>query len=179
MLASSVTTPGNGLATTQAGVPFKPNVSMTLEEIYTGFRGMMIGRSATVAALYETGMYAGSNLISAGIGGYAVGTAFTHVAQTYMPDWYYGTFVDVVGDAVNWSTNFALQVATFTATNVLQLAGYQISTAATMQVPAAAQQSMQDTGGDFGVTAAWNTYYPNGMPGSCPRGEKCPAIPLQ
>ncbi len=167
---------GGGLLAPTAGT-FKPNVGMTLEEIYTGFRGMMVGRAAVTAALYETTVYAGIQLSAAWVGGYSFGTGLTMLAQTYAPDWYYGPFVDTVGNTADWLNATVYTIGGFYGSAIYDLGHFESVTAPTMGVPAASQYSMRDTGGDFGVTGAWTTYYIN-MPAKCPRGYTC-APPMQ
>jgi hypothetical protein len=162
---------GAGLAEPMAGA-FKPNVSMTLQEIYSGFRGMMVGRLAATAALYETTAYAGLQLSLAWGAGYSFGTGLTYLAQTYAPDWYYGTFVDFVGNTYTWFDNTVTTIGGYVGSGVYDLGHYESDIAPVLGVPAVAQQSMRDTGGDFGVTSAWSTYY--NLPATCPRGQKCP-----
>jgi hypothetical protein len=157
--------------------PFKPNVSLTLEETYTGFRGMMVGSSAATAALYETTVYAGTQLVFAWGVGYGFGTGLTWVAQKYAPDWYYGPFVDTVGGGVDWFQNTVNTVGHFYGSSIYDLGHYESDVAPVMSVPVPAQHSMQDTGGDFGVTGAWNTYYVDNSGNSCARGQKCPTQP--
>ena len=162
---------GGTLAPMQSA--FKPAVSMTFDELYTGFRTLQVGSMAGTGALYETMMYSGLQLSGAYAGGYAIGTGLTWVAQTYFPDWYSNTFVPLVGDSVVWFQNTANTVGSFYGGAVYDLGHYEAATAPVLSVPTPAQHSMQDTGGDFGVTSAWNTVYLNGG-GSCPRGQKCP-----
>lgn len=175
--AGAVTLAGAGSTRiAAAGTPFKPAVNMTLDEIYTGFRGAAIGRGAVTAALFETGMYSGVYLYGAWKVGYAFGSELTELAQTYAPDWYYGTFVNWVGDAVTWTNNWVNETAALASTTMLGLGSYQQSTAPTWSVPPGAQETMRDTGGDFGVTEAWNDYYVTNV---CTRGAKCPTRPTQ
>lgn len=169
LMASSA---GAGLAQPMAG-GFKPNVGMTLQEIYTGFRGMVVGRAAVTAALYETTVYAGLQLSIAWSAGYSIGTGLTTLAQTYAPDWYYGTFVDQVGNTTSWFNSTVNAIGYYVGSSVFDLGHYEASSAPIMSVPIGAQNTLRDTGGDFGVTGAWTTYYYN-PPDTCPRGQKCP-----
>jgi hypothetical protein len=152
---------------------FKPAISMTFDQLYTGFRTLQVGSMASTAALYETMVYSGMQLSGAYAGGYAVGTGMTWLAQTYAPDWYYGTFVNAVGNTVDWFQTTANTVGSFYGSSIYDLGHYEAATAPVMNVPSTAQTSMQDTGGDFGVTSAWNTVWVN-APSNCPRGQKCP-----
>jgi hypothetical protein len=164
---------------------FKPSTGMTLDEIYTGFRGMQVGSMGGTAALYESTFYAGTQLTIAWGAGYGFGTGLTYLAQTYIPDWYYGTFVDAVGNTADWFQHVVDTAGNFYGSSIYDLGHYESSTAPAMGVPSAAQSSMQNTGGDFGVTSAWQTIWINpptggggggGGGGGCAPGEKCPPV---
>ena len=151
---------------------FKPATSMTFEQLYTGFRTMQVGSMAGTAALYETMVYAGTQLSGAYIGGYAAGTALTWVAQTYMPDWYYGTFVDAVGSTVDWFQNTTNTVGSFYGSSIYDLGHYEVDTAPKMNVPAGAAAEMGSSGGDAGVTQAMVVYVYAGS-GGCTYAWSC------
>ncbi len=110
---------------------------------------------AAPGALYETLFYAGQELTWAASGGYAVGTGLTYVAQTYAPDWYYGTFVDTVGNTATWFQNTYNNIVTYSSQSTSELASYQQAVAPVMTVPSIAQMTLAATGGDAFVTDAW------------------------
>ena len=149
---------------------FKPVVSMTFQQLYTGFRTMQVGSMAGTAALYETMVYAGAQLSGAYAGGYAIGTGLTWVAQTYMPDWYYGTFVDTAGDTVNWFQNTANTIGSL-GSSLSDLGQYQINLIPTMGVPSPAASQMESSGGDAYVTEPMVVYLAGG--GGCTFAWNC------
>jgi hypothetical protein len=151
---------------------FKPAVSMTFEQLYVGFRTLQVGSMAGTAALYETMVFAGKNLGIAYSSGYAVGTGLTWVAQTYMPDWYYGTFVDAVGNSVNWFQNTANTVGTLLGTSVYDLGHFELQTTPTMSVPSPAVELMETSGGDWQITSEM-VDYSLGAGRHCQRGTGC------
>ena len=151
---------------------FKPNVSMTLQEIYTGFRGMMIGESAATAALYETTVYAGGQLGQVFIGGYTVGTGLTMLAQTYAPDWYNGTFVNTVGNSVDWFQNTANTVGGFWGSQIYDLGHYEQQIAPTLGVPKTVQVTISQYGGDDDFESAWEDFSASSG-GSCGQDRSC------
>lgn len=164
-----------GGATLSPMQTFKPVTSMTFEQLYTGFRTMQVGSMAGTAALYETMVYAGGQLTAAYGGGYLIGTGLTWVAQTYLPDWYYGTFVDAVGDSVQWLQNAANTVGSFYGSSIYELGNYEINTAPTMSVPSAALAQMEASGGDAYVTRPMVVYLYGG--GGCVHAWDCHQSP--
>ncbi|HEY9024957.1 MAG TPA: hypothetical protein VIP05_11700 [Burkholderiaceae bacterium] len=161
-------TGGGALSPTQT---FKPVVSMTFEQLYTGFRTMQVGSMAGTAALYETTVYAGGQLGAAYAGGYAIGTGLTWVAQTYLPDWYYGTFVDAVGSTVDWFQSVANTVGSFYGSSIYDLGQYEINIAPVMNVPSGAVSRMETSGGDAYVTQPMVVYLYGG--GGCVYAWDC------
>jgi hypothetical protein len=149
---------GGTVAPMQTG-PFKPSTGMTLDEIYTGFRGMQVGEMAGTAALYETTFYAGTQLTIAWGAGYGFGTGFTYLAQTYTPDWYYGSFVDLVGSSVDWFQSTVDTAGSYWGGAAYDLGHFEQSIADPMSVPGPARTALKTTGGDFNVTSAWVVYY--------------------
>lgn len=154
------------------GTGFKPNVSMTLDEIYTGFRGMTIGETAVTAALYETAAYAGLQLTVAWGAGYGFGTGISNLMQTYAPDWYSNTFVPLVGNTVTYLQNVVDKVGSFYGGSLYDLGHYESSFAPTFSVPTGDQVQMETTGGDNGVTSAWQFFYSSGPTNKCPQNPQ-------
>ncbi|MBS0447829.1 MAG: hypothetical protein JSR59_17965 [Proteobacteria bacterium] len=133
---------------------FTPQVSMTLEQLYSGFRSMQVGAMASQAAVYETGMYAGKNLIAAWGIGYGFGTGITYLMQEYTPDFYNDTFVPAVGGTISSAVNFVQNLVTtvyhdYTQMQTDPLGNYEKSTIPTFGVNSSAQNTMGITGGDF------------------------------
>lgn len=160
-----------GGATTMSGT-FTPSVSMTLEQLYAGFRSMQVGSMATTGAIYETAAYAGRNLVIAWGLGYAFGSGITYLMQEYEAAFYYGTFVNWVGEPVAWVNNLVLQTYYF-GSNVQGLGSYQSSTLPTMGTTSPQIGSMGSTGGDWATEGAYETFE-GGSGDTCPRGESCP-----
>lgn len=161
---------GAGGPTTMAG--FTPSVSMTIEQLYAGFRSMQVGSMATTGAVYETAAYAGRNLVIAWGIGYGFGSAITYVMQEYEPDFYYGTFVNWVGEPVDWVQNFVLTTFNY-GSNITGLGSYQSSTLPTYGTTSTQIGSMGSAGGDWGTESAYETFE-GGNGGSCRPGQKCP-----
>lgn len=175
--SSLVTTTGvqmdsGGITPMQSG--FKPAVSMTLEQLYTGFRTMQVGSWATSAAVYETLFYASGHLGKAASAGAAIGYGLTTVAQLYAPDWYYGSFVPAVGDSVSYLSQAVTSAIMYGTQSTSKLGQYQQAVAPVMAVPSIAQMTMEATGGDAGVEMPWYEFSGGGGGGSgCKVGEEC------
>jgi hypothetical protein len=129
---------------------FKPQVSMTFEQLYTGFRSMQVGSMATPAAIYETAMFAGKNLGAAGYLGWQVGSWIDSAMRAEAPDFYYGTFVNVVGGPVTYATNLVNAVATDLG-NAQTLGQLQANNMVPMGISQAVSNSMGATGGDWSM----------------------------
>jgi hypothetical protein len=151
---------------------FTPEVTMTLDEIYIGFRTMQVGCMATTGALYETAAYAGAELYAAWTAGYWFGGQLTTMMQTYEPDFYYGTFVNWVGVPADWLQDLVYTTYSY-GTNLSGLGSYQSTTLPTMGTTTSQINSMGNLGGDWGTELGYETFEGGGG-GACPRGQKCP-----
>jgi len=155
---------------TDAG--FVPQVTMSLDEIYLGFRTMQVGSMATTGAMYETAAYAGGHLYAAWTVGYWFGGQLSTMMQTYEPDFYYDTFVPAVGAAADWLQDLVFNTYTY-GTNLTGLGSYQNTTLPVMGTTSSQLSSMGSFGGDWATEAGYETFEGGGGSG-CPRGQKCP-----
>ncbi len=171
------------MSATKAGVvaPMQtaPTADMTLNEIYLNFRTMPVGAMSVQAALYETGAYAGKNLVVAWGVGYAFGTLITDLMQTYAPTWYYGTFVPVVGGSVsgtaNWLQNFVTKTYNLMLSNQTNNLGqFESDTIPILGVPVGAEKSMGSTGGDLGMENEYEDLVSSGGRHDCIGGTCAP-----
>jgi len=160
---------GVGEAGVMASGSFTPSVSMTLEEIYLGFRSMQVGSMAVTGAIYETAAYAGIELYAAWTGGYWFGGEITGLMIKYEPDFYYDQFVPWVGDTATWVQNLVSTTHSLTP-RPSDWGQYQSTTMPTMGTTYTQTSSMGSMGGDWGTEAGYETFE-SGSGGS---GKSCP-----
>ena len=168
-LGSAVARVGiGGTLTAQAG--FTPVVTMTLEQIYLGFRGMQVGSLAAYGALYETAVFAGKDLIAAYGAGYAAGSGITWLMQTYTPTFYSDDFCEWVGAPVTWLQNFAVHTYNLYSNSWL-LGQYESETMPLFDTTVGQQNLMGSMGGDWGMTDEYEGFVGGGDP--CRDGSNC------
>jgi hypothetical protein len=164
-----------GGVSTMAG--FTPSTSMTLEQLYSGFRTMGVGSMAGTAAIYETAMYAGRNLVVAWGAGYAFGSGITYMMQEYTPDFYYNTFVPAVGGTIANTITYVQNTVTTVYNDYFNgaataLGNFQMGTIPVYGNSPTVESDMGATGGDFGMEYEFMEVSGGGGGGSpCGRGS--------
>ena len=144
---------------------FTPQVSMSFEELYAGFRSMQVGSMAVAGAVYELAAYSGKYLVVAWGIGYGFGTGITYLMQEYEPDFYNDTFVNWVGAPVDWVQNFVL-TSYNKGSNVQDLGQYQSTTLPTYGTSSSQIDSMGSMGGDWGTEYGYESFESAGGGGS-------------
>jgi hypothetical protein len=135
----------------------------TPSEIYLDIRTAPFGSISRLGALAET-----FSIVSAGVGiawygGQAIGNVANYLLETYAPDLY-----TTIGGVEQ-----QMVIDVFGSTDVMTAGFWESQISAALAPPATQVIGMRNSGGDYGSTGAWNTYWIN-APGACPRGEKCP-----
>lgn len=147
-----------------------PQISMSFEQLYIGFRAMQVGSWATQAAVYEMATWAGQKMVPAFGYGYAFGTGITYVMREYEPAFYYDTFVPAVGNSVTYVQNFVGNTYRDYVDGLYYLGQLQSATFPVYGVPGGAVAQMADMSGDYYTESGYNSWVGGG-------GSRCPCFP--
>jgi hypothetical protein len=166
MASSGAPDPAAGRAATTP----MPTTDMSITEIYLDFRTAPIGSLSAKSAIFETAQFAGMRLFRVGTWGYAIGTQVNDLMEEYAPDFYYGTFVPVVGGSIDaaivWTQDLVTRTYNYFANDQTRALGaYQARTLPEMGVSPYEMNDMLIDGGDLGMEEPFEYYEEGG--GAC------------
>jgi hypothetical protein len=142
--------------------PTKPTTDMTVEEIYHMFRTLPDGARSIPSAIYETLKYTATEVTLVGTTAYGVGTLIVYLMKTYTPDYYYGTFIDRVGNTIDYASNAFLTLGNLSTTSqLLNMAKYEDSSMPVWGLTRTDMVTFGRDGGDRNVMFEYADYMQN------------------